>query len=597
MSAEAVRHHLMGSDAGPPRESGYGSPTEHDVGSSPPPASPGPGHVDGGLTISRFGQPDGKCSESTEHRTAFVSDGHYRGMTDNDIRGFLDGTFVYGWNQAGQQHVRVGRESWKRPAPRYGEPELFRCLHRWSDLHLPPEAEVVRARLSVTIESAAETPVEVFLYPVNKEWGPGQGGELGDNTSPPGKGEVWWRAAAAGEREWALPGAGFRSEDREDRDTAVMPLADDSCSPGDTSLSFCSARLTRYVNRRVSGSRPCLFMLKLDDRGEDVPDSVIELYSAEHGEPGAPARRPELLLDWTCDAALTRVNEIHLERGRQITLPAVECRPGDWMAATFRPGGASATPLLEVREELGGELTGWREVRHPFQVRGKRIIFRARAVRNPVELGDPFAATIRDTWVTTGPEESRSVRWRFWSPSGAEHEVSASYLGDYQWQVRFTPEEVGRWVYSWEHDFTPDPYDPAAGAFDVVADELSALLEALRSLHDEVSAGIDQGGPHARQRLGRKLMNLQRAVMASMSPERWRDAEGQEVRAILRRIRSLLWGRPIPENLPLEAHARPWKRDDGREVGQRDRSDIQRHGFISRILRRAGRALAGRLRR
>lgn len=550
-------------------------------------------HVDGTLRISRIGDAGREELEATEHRTRFVPDGFYRGMADNDIRGFLDGSFVYGWNQAEQQHVRVGRTKWHRPAPRYGEPELFRCLQRWSDLPLPRHAEVIRAELSLSVERAPVSAVRVFLYPVRRDWGPGRGGELGDNTSPPRKGEVWWREAAAGEREWGLPGASFASEEHEDPDIGVMPLAEAMCcSQDDSSLAFHSERLTRYVDSCLTEGRPCLFMLKLDSDAEDDPGSLIELYSAEHGESRSPARRPELLVDWECGASWTAVHDLHLEGGQEITLEDVDCRPGDWFAATFSPRGSSEFPRIEIREEIEGRSTDWREARYPFRARGDRVSLRVRAVRNPIAFGESFVGTVRDTWVSSGPPESRNVTWTFWSPTGAEHALDASFLGDYEWRVRFRPDEVGRWLYTWKHDFTSDPYDPVIGEFDVVANGRSRLLEELRLLRDEISSGVEGERYHAeRRRLCLRFMNLLRATMSSMSPEDWRGVEGEEVRSTARDIRSHLWGKQVPSDPPMEAHPRTWKA--GQREGSDDIATTRRRLFphIVRKLRRIARRI------
>src|SRR6185436_11991899 len=61
---------------------------------------------------------------ATVHRTIWVTgkDG-YAGMEDNDLRGHLDGSFKYGWNQVGQNHVRIGR---RERSATFGECEIFR---------------------------------------------------------------------------------------------------------------------------------------------------------------------------------------------------------------------------------------------------------------------------------------------------------------------------------------------------------------------------------------------------------------------------------------------------------------------------------------
>ena len=89
----------------------------------------------GVLHLSRY-VAGGAASSPAVHRSTFVNGPDYCGMTDNDIRGFLDGGFIWGWNQATQIHVRLGRTG-EFPNPKYGEVELFRVLQRWDD-HGPP---------------------------------------------------------------------------------------------------------------------------------------------------------------------------------------------------------------------------------------------------------------------------------------------------------------------------------------------------------------------------------------------------------------------------------------------------------------------------
>src|SRR5688572_16246633 len=50
-------------------------------------------------------------------RSMFVNGPSYSGMEDNDLRGHLDGTYKYAWNQPSQVHVRIGR---RNTNPRYG---------------------------------------------------------------------------------------------------------------------------------------------------------------------------------------------------------------------------------------------------------------------------------------------------------------------------------------------------------------------------------------------------------------------------------------------------------------------------------------------
>src|SRR5690606_26881097 len=119
--------------------------------------------VRGTLRVTAFG--DGPAgAPMAPHVSAYVNGSNgYDGMEDNDLRGFLDGMFKWGWNQPDQVHVRIGRRG---EAPAYGEHELFRVIQRWSGIELPPVTIVDRARLSLVVEKGPAHPVRVGLYAV-----------------------------------------------------------------------------------------------------------------------------------------------------------------------------------------------------------------------------------------------------------------------------------------------------------------------------------------------------------------------------------------------------------------------------------------------
>ena len=116
--------------------------------------------VRGTLLVSVFG--DAAVAETPiRHTSVFVNDpGRYR-MEDNDVRGFLDGNYKFGWNQPGQIHFRIGR---RKQSDVYGEFELFRVVQRWDPIDLPPLAEVKDVRLDLAVEYRLEHPVSVMLF-------------------------------------------------------------------------------------------------------------------------------------------------------------------------------------------------------------------------------------------------------------------------------------------------------------------------------------------------------------------------------------------------------------------------------------------------
>jgi hypothetical protein len=132
----------------------------------------------GSLRLSTFGDTP-TDREPTLHTSVFVNGPGYAGMEDNDLRGHLDGTFMYGWNQVGQNHVRAGR---RKINARYGEYELFRFLQRWSNIDLPPRTTVVEAHLELHVERGPSFPVRVMIYEVKLDWDPGRGGISRDNV-------------------------------------------------------------------------------------------------------------------------------------------------------------------------------------------------------------------------------------------------------------------------------------------------------------------------------------------------------------------------------------------------------------------------------
>jgi hypothetical protein len=187
--------------------------------------------------VSAFGGDAGGAPPAA-HVSVFVDGADYSGMEDNDLRGFLDGVFEYGWNQVGQRHLRIGRRA---ESPRFGEYEILRNLHRWDGIDLPAGAAVTDAVLQLEIEEPAPFAARLMLYEVKQDWYPGGGGTLRNNVSPPLEGEVWWNERAHGRAPWGLPGVGYASESDPAADTAAAPLADALLRPGDAASTWCRA--------------------------------------------------------------------------------------------------------------------------------------------------------------------------------------------------------------------------------------------------------------------------------------------------------------------------------------------------------------------
>jgi hypothetical protein len=178
------------------------------------------------------------------------------------------------------------------------------------------------------------------------------------------------------------------------------------------------------------------------------------------------------------------------------------------------------------------------------------------AVSQPIYLGTRFDATLRDTWIRTGPPEEQHVHWTFRSPTGIEHDVKAAYEGDFAWRVNFKPDELGPWAYRWTHTFTDTPYGSPAGRFDVIAADISAVLVALAALESRLlELRRSDGAPLVDLHRARIMFSrLQRAAMSFQDPEKFRGNLGRDLVRKLDRVRAALHGADIPEQIPLIAH-------------------------------------------
>jgi len=535
----------------------FGHPAIASAASPQPPALELPG-VSGILRIAAFTDARGHRSRPTTHVTTYVDGPAYTGMEDNDLRGYLDGTFKYAWNQTTQSHVRLGRRG---TAPRYGEYELFRDLQRWSGITLPPHATVTHATLTLHVEDGPPHPMRVELYRVKKDWNPGNGGTLENNVSPPKPGEVWWDEAKHGQLAWGLPGVGYAASDS-GADTDPMPLAEGQYQPDHPTIVFSSTALARYATERIAHREPLLLLVKLTDVQEDIPGTVIEVFSANQGDTRYTARRPHLELAWEdADEDVTLQDTVALEYGRVLTLRHLPSRPGRWYDASFTSDSGFDVPTIEARGGTAHDTSAWTRVSTPFQSTWDWLEVRLLAATDPVVLGQPFTSTIEDTWIRTGPPEEQVVPWVFISPSGALDTVIATYSGRDRWSVTFTPEELGRWRYSWTQNFTETPYHGADGAFDIIPGDEANVLAQLDHFARTLRTA-DRSDSTRRNRLMTQFARLERAAMQHLTPTTFRSAAGAALRQKLDRIRAL-WGQPVPDPIPLVPDSPPpWQKKE-----------------------------------
>jgi hypothetical protein len=500
------------------------------------------------LRLSRF-EPGKTSSNRAVHHSTYVNGLDYCGMTDNDIRGFLDGGFIWGWNQATQIHVRLGRNGRFRN-PRYGEIELLRVLQRWEGIALPPDFELHACRLTLRVEEGPTEPLRLLVYAVVRDWSPGSGGVNGNNVSVPKPGEVWWGEAAHGKTPWGLPGVGFASDYHPEADTGTQALAEAMWKPGEDEIVFESEAFARYAAVRIRDGKPLLLLLKLTDGQEDTPGLFFNLFSGEHGDSRNTVWRPRLELEWSCPTEVDSVaHDVFMEYGRVCEMPRQRSERGPW-AATFTTAPEHSPLAIQVREGTGDETGPWRRAVFPFEPEREWFQLRLLAMPDPIELGDDFEAELADTWVLTGPLEQQRVPWHFLSPSGAVHTVAAEYVGQCRWHVRFTPDEVGTWRYYWTQDFLPEPYRSATGRFCVWGGSLDAVMMHLAQV-EEAAIG---GSRDDRRRLRPRLYALEREGMRLLVPHDYRGATGEQFRTAIRGVRSGLWGKPVPNPIPMESH-------------------------------------------
>ena len=536
-----------------------GAPTDRvDAAPAAPPAA-----AAGTLVASSYGSAaDEGASPLRLHRTVLVQGRDGYTFEDNDLRGMLDGAFVWGWNQPGQVHVRVGRRG---DSPSFGEFELFRVLYRGDPPPLPRSVEVRTASLELWIESATDVPTAVALYEVLEDWNPGLGGISANNVSPPLPGEVWWVEAAHAQRSWGLPGVGFAADGRDDADTAAMPLATTDFRPGEEKLRFRSDRLARYVERRARENAPLLFLLKIADVDEDSPGRRITLFSSNHGDSRNLTRRPRLTVDWVGFGERDGFSrEVLLEFGRSYGVGQWAVAAGDRIAVTFLPGpGSVVDPRIDVslvRDGVTEAWPGWRFEPVPDGATSAQL--NLLAAHDPVPLGQTFDASIHDTWILSGSPETRDVPWFFVSPTGGLHVVRAEYAGAFTWRVAFRPDELGRWRYRWSQSFAEHEYESAPGVFDVVAADLDAVVDALDALSKQVAATLEASSGSSvsdatAQRV--RFMRLERAGLALLTPESLRGEPGERLRAAIERLRAA-FGESVPQPIPLvEGDPFRWK--------------------------------------
>lgn len=486
-----------------------------------------------------------------EFTTTFVRDDRYQAMEDNDLRGFPDGAFKEGWNQVSQGHLRLGRRA-RNPA--FGEYELFRNLQRWDDLAMPTNASIDRAEIRLSVESGPPYPVDIAVYAVRKDWNPGAGGVNRDNNSPPARGEVWWLDAKFGVTPWAGAGAGYASDSDPRADTYGQPLALARYQPGQTSLSFTSPALARYIETRVRQSNPLLFLYKLTDPYEDSVGSVLEIWSANVGVAGSD-RRPQLTLEWHAPRGTAAFRQaIVLEPGRSLVFAGLSGVAGESVAAGFtneheyHEDACGQDAFVEFREAGGA----WRPLDRPSRLSSDTFDLRVTAATRPVALGGSIDLSLRDTWIPVGAPDEHSVHWTVRRPDGREQHIESSHSGDFTWQLRVPADVPGRWSFRWQHELSGKVTTSEWHAIDVVAREPAGVIASLKDLERAIEAAGAAPRSYAMLPFEVSFMRLERAAAGQLASGSATVTDATEIRRLIRVLRESISGREVPDKFVAE---------------------------------------------
>src|SRR5690606_41242260 len=180
----------------------------------------------------------------------------------------------------------------------------------------------------------------------------------------------------------------------------------------DDVVDLSSTQLARYATQRIREGMPLLLLLKLADTDEDVPGSVLTVYSGEHGATRDLGRRPRLELEWRSSAE-KRAEEhaIFLEHGRSLTLPRMRAGAGESYFIEFEAEPDHANPVIEVRGGTGGEVSAWQRAGSPTRGDWEWRQGRRTCAGDADVLGHAVTAEPRDTGLLQGPREPHTARW------------------------------------------------------------------------------------------------------------------------------------------------------------------------------------------
>lgn len=468
----------------------------------------------GSVRLRLFDARGASGSPHDRDTVAYVLRAPHAVVEDTDIRGHLDGTTKYDFNQGTSYHMRVGR--------RYGGAyrgafELKRSLLRWRLPDLPTGSRVISMRLRLWVErfltdsplarSRNPFPLHLYVYPIVSSWDAGRGGVQRDDFSAPAPGEASWMEGEAGRLAWPAPGALPRDVDDPNRPYSIAPLAVAMVDRSDYGLEIESEALVDHLESRIRDGRTFDVLLKLDDQEEDRWGTEFAFLSSEFGDDrDVVSKRPTLEFDIEMSMPAAEYDwDFVLEPGTEFVLPPVR---GDRSMDSLLVVAELSSDRLEstVPPQIymrGGSIddttaSAWVPVHGPAYVDWDWLQLKVSAAPNPIAWGDRFEVRLLETWVQPEPREQQVPELALIAPSGKVHRVAGRPDGPTEYVLTFTPTELGLWRYGWS--FRPTPVRPLGGhqgegVFHVGVPTGEDRLVRLAQMAEHVADIADDGPP------------------------------------------------------------------------------------------------------
>ncbi len=379
-------------------------------------------------------------------------------VEDTEIRGMLDGTVKYPFNQATAYHMRVGR---RYDGLYRGEFELKRSLLRFPVPVSARGAQALDAELTVWVESLDPEsplrrdprPVHAYLYPLDQPWTPGAGGTERNSFSPAAPGETSWTAAGEGERLWPAPGALPPRVGGEP--SAVTPVAV-ALLQGEDAVVFHGEALRRWVERRLREADTVDFLIKLDDDEEDRWGTELALLTSEFGDANdALLRRPVLELRLRLAHPVEQREQPYVIEAGGVWLWRAEKLPPGRLEISVEvvPDGSGVPPQVWIRGgPIGLDEATWQPA---ARAEGAWGWVEARLGAPQLTLGEQLRVELLETWVAPGPRQEQRPEMVLLAPSGRRHRVQGVPIDALRYRIAFEPDEPGLWRYAWS--FLPRP--------------------------------------------------------------------------------------------------------------------------------------------